>query len=100
MAEERAGVWVFMGLGAEHPAAVFTTRERGEAWVLEHGLAGSLTWYPLDISVYDWVIGEGKLKPKPGHQTPKFRARFSSAYQPHHHYENDDPFPFSDDPGT
>lgn len=85
-----------MGLGAQHPAAVFTTRALGEAWVRKHSLAGSLTWYPLDSSVYDWLVDEGKFKPKSGQATAKFLARFSSAYQPHHHYENDDPSPFSE----
>lgn len=81
-----------MGLWAQHPAAVFTTLEKGEAWVREHGLQGMLTWYPLDISAYDWVVAEGKFKPKSEPPTPKFLAHFSSAYQSHRHYENKDPF--------
>lgn len=90
MSGEREGVWVFMGLGAQHPAAVFTSLGAGEAWVSEHDVKGTLTWYPLDLSVYDWVVAQGKLKPKPDHRAPSFLARFSSAYQPHHHYQDGD----------
>ncbi|MEF2279463.1 hypothetical protein V3W47_14260 [Deinococcus sp. YIM 134068] len=88
---ELPGVWVFMGLWAQHPAAVFTTLEKGEAWVREHGLQGMLTWYPLDMSAFDWAVARGSFKPKTKQQTPEFLAGFSSASQPHHHFQNADP---------
>ncbi|GBF04402.1 hypothetical protein DAERI_010574 [Deinococcus aerius] len=91
MPEDMPGVWVFMGLRAQHPAAVFTTLEKGEAWVRKHGLEGMLTWYPLDVSVFDWVVAKGKFRPKLHQQTPEFLAQFSSASQPHRHYENPEP---------
>ncbi len=80
-----------MGVWAKQPAAVFTTLERGEAWVREHRLEGMLTWYPLDMGAYDWVVAQGRFRSKPEQPTPEFLAGFSSAYQPHHHYENSEP---------
>jgi hypothetical protein len=77
-----------MGVNARHPAAVFTTLVLGERWVREHRLDGMLTWYPLDLSAYDWAIMKGVFKPnKPHQQTEAFMGSFSSAAQPHHHYE-------------
>jgi hypothetical protein len=80
-----------MGVQARQPAAVFASLEAGEAWVRQHRLEGMLTWYPLDISVYDWAVERGNFRPSgPHHETAAFRASFSSASQPHHHYEPDD----------
>ena len=79
-------VWVFNG-GGDFPAAVFTARDREEAWIAQHRLTGVLTKYPLDIGVYDWAIGCGVFKPKRPDQTgPAFVGRFSSASQEHYHY--------------
>ena len=81
------GVWVFNGGGA-FPSAVFTSRDRGEAWIALHKLTGALTRYPLDVGVYEWAIGLGAFKPKQSHQSePKFIGRFSSASLEHYHYE-------------
>ena len=89
--EDAPGVWVFMGVRANHLAAVFSTLKKGEVWVRQHRLEGMLTWYPLDVSAYDWVMARGDLEPKSEHTSPEFLAAFSSAYQPHHHFENEDP---------
>lgn len=79
-------VWVFNG-GGSFPAAVFTTREQGEAWIATHKVSGVLTKYPLDVGVYEWAIECGAFKPKwPSHSEPKFIASFSSASQEHYHY--------------
>jgi hypothetical protein len=76
-------------MGGRQPAAVFSTLELGEAWVKEHGFEGMLTWYPLDVSAYDWAVQTGRFKPKP-EPLPKSRlAGFSSAYQPHVHFSID-----------
>ncbi|WP_439648846.1 DUF7710 domain-containing protein [Deinococcus betulae] len=76
-----------MGARAKQPAAVFSTLELGEAWAQQHGLEGMLTWYPLDMSVYEWVVAQGRFSSWPETPTPQFLAGFSSASQPHHHYE-------------
>jgi hypothetical protein len=81
-------VWVFHGEGGTFPAAVFSTREKAEAWIVQHKVSGCLTLYPVDVAVYEWVIGEGYWKPKsPAQQEPRFIQRFSSAYLEHYHYE-------------
>ena len=80
-------IWVFNGDG-QFPSAVFSSREKAEAWIGRHRLAGTLTKYPIDVSVYDWVIEKGYWKPtRPHQQTPKFIQQFSSAYMEHYHYE-------------
>ncbi len=89
MTPDEPGVWVFNGEGGSFPAAVFTTRERAEEWIAKHEVSGTLTWYPLDVAVYEWVIARGYWQPKKDYQTePKFIQRFSSAYAEHEHYEN------------
>lgn len=73
--------------GGRFPAAVFTTREKGEAWIAEHKVSGVLTNNPLDIGAYNWAVASGAFKPKrPDQSEPKFIARFSSASQEHYHY--------------
>lgn len=82
-------VWVFNGAGAQFPSGVFSSREAAETWIRDARLTGTLTAYPLDESVYDWGIREGRFKPTREYQSsPDFIGRFSSASQPHFHYEN------------
>lgn len=84
----RPSVWVFVGAKAGLPAAVFSSKENGEKWIAENGVSGSLSEYPLDISIYDWVQEADFFEPKRDDQrTPRFIERFTSASQPHHHYE-------------
>jgi hypothetical protein len=81
-------VWVFNGDSSTFPAAVFTTQELAETWIADNKLSGCLTKYPLDVSVYDWVIAKGYWEPKKPYQhEPKFKQCFSSAYLEHYHYE-------------
>lgn len=83
-----AGVWVFLGDGATHAAAVFSARERAEAWIARHGLSGILTLYPVDQPIHEWAIDRGSFTPKYlSHTEARFIQRFSSAYQEHYHYE-------------
>jgi len=82
--EELPGVWVFLGAHARQPAAVFSTLELGEAWVRKQGFEGLLTWYPLDMSAYDWAVQTGRFKPKPLPRS--VLAGFTSATQPHQHF--------------
>jgi len=80
-------LWIFNGSGAQFPAAVFSSRDLADAWIRQHGLSGTLTQYPLDVSALDWSIQQGFFRPtKPNHATPQFKQSFTSASQPHHHY--------------
>lgn len=81
-------VWVFNGSRNNFPSAVFSSREKAEFWIAEHRLSGCLTKYPLDASVYDWVIEQGYWTPsRPYQYEAKFVQSFSSAYLEHDHYE-------------
>jgi hypothetical protein len=81
-------VWVFNG-GGTFPAAVFRSKEDAEEWIRRERLSGTLTKYPVGVSVYSWAVSKGHFVPKkPEHATPEFIARFSSAGQEHYHYED------------
>lgn len=84
-------VWVFNGPNNHFPSAVFTSRSLAEAWIEKHKLHGTLTAYPLDVSVYDWATGLGYFRPKSEAQTRSgFIANFSSSSQEHYHYGGDE----------
>jgi hypothetical protein len=85
--ENRA--WVFQGEGATLPCAVFTDLNLAENWIAENSVSGLLTAYPLDQSLYDWVIEQEVWTPhEPDQKSPRFIQRFSSAYAEHYHYQN------------
>jgi len=80
-------VWIFLGEGARHPAAVFSDRVSAEAWIRQSGVSGLLTAYPLNQSVYDWAIERGFFTPKePYQKETRFLAKFSSAHLEHYHF--------------
>jgi hypothetical protein len=80
-------VWVFNGARSSFPSAVFTKRELAEQWIEANKLEGTLTAYPLNIGIYDWVTSNGYFIPKQEDQrTSEFIARFSSGQQEHYHY--------------
>src|SRR4030095_609954 len=82
-------VWVFNGNHNYFPSAVFTQKRLAEDWIRTNQLEGTLTAYPLNISVYDWPIQKGFFSPKKEqHTSPVFVANFSSASQEHDHFEN------------
>ncbi|MFB9995179.1 hypothetical protein ACFFLM_24850 [Deinococcus oregonensis] len=83
---EFPGVWVFLDAQARQPAAVFSTLELGEVCVRKHGFEGMLTWYPLDVSAYDWAVQTGRFKPRPAPLPRSVLAGFTSAAQPHEHF--------------
>jgi hypothetical protein len=84
-------VWVFSGEGSKMPVGVFSTRERADAWILANRLCGTLTKYPVDVSLYDWAIDAGIFKPKRDyHRDPEFIETFTCASAEHYHYERDD----------
>jgi hypothetical protein len=81
-------VWVFNGMDGTFPAAVFSSREKAEAWITCHRLSGTLTRYPIDEPIYEWAIARGYFKPMREYQSgAAFIQRFSSASQEHYHYE-------------
>jgi hypothetical protein len=85
---ESGTVWVFMGEGATHPSAVFSSMEQAEAWIKKHSLGGILTAYPIDAPIYELAVARGWFKPKNDEQrSSRFIQRFSSASQAHAHYE-------------
>jgi hypothetical protein len=83
-------VWIFNGLNSDFPSAVFSTREKAEAWIEANQLEGTLTKYPIDLSAYDYAIANGWFTPKQDHHfSPKFIQQFTSASQEHFHYERE-----------
>ena len=82
-------VWVFVGDKGRFPSAVFSSREKAEAWIAAQALSGTLTRYPVDQSAYEWAIAQGFFTPRQDrHQTARFIQNFSSAYQEHYHYQD------------
>ena len=80
-------VWVFNGVRSNFPSGVFSSKNAAEEWIKRNGLSGTLTEYPLDISVYEWVISKGYFTPKREEQrSADFIQQFSSASQDHEHY--------------
>lgn len=65
MNNEMHVVWVFSGAYPQtryqFPSAVFSDREKAELWITKYQLSGTLTEYPLNLSVYEWEIQEGYL---------------------------------------
>jgi hypothetical protein len=82
-------VWVFHGSRATFASGVFTSRAAAEAWIARVQASGTLTRYPLDISVYDWAVERGYFEPtKAQHRAPEFIQGFSCASLEHEHYED------------
>jgi hypothetical protein len=84
-------IWVFSG-GRQFPGGVFTSVEKAETWIAQHGLTGVLTRYPVDEGCFDWAIRTGlhglsekSLAAK--REDAEFIGGFSSAAQDHIHYE-------------
>ncbi len=94
MADEKSvggQVWIFNGNRNHFPSAVFTERRLAEDWIRRNQLEGTLTAYPLDISVFEWAIERGYFTPKKAeHTSADFIANFSSASQDHDHFERDE----------
>ena len=82
-------VWVFMGDSAPHPCAIFSSKKDADKWITKNNVSGVLTQYPLNKSVYDWAREYGYFEPASDEQkSPRFIAKFSSAYAEHYHYED------------
>lgn len=86
---EMKEVWIFNGLDAKFPSAVFAIQEDALEWIEKYRLTGVLTKYPVGISIYDWAIESGNFKVRSKKDLmPKFIEGFSSAAQEHMHFKN------------
>ena len=82
------GVWIFHGAGGRFASGAFTDRTIAELWIVKHQLEGILTWYPLDKGVFEWAIENAHFLPQNAQQeSGEFIQRFTSASQPHSHFE-------------
>ncbi|RSZ33335.1 MULTISPECIES: hypothetical protein [unclassified Variovorax] len=82
-------IWVFNGSKARFPSAIFVVKADGLDWIENYRLTGTLTKYPVGVSVYKWAIESGNFKVKSERDsTPDFIGNFSSAAQEHMHFEN------------
>ena len=82
------GVWVLLGDAGQHPAGVYTSRDRAEKDIAKHGLTGMLTLQPVDELTYDWAIRNKYFSPSKDYQTSaRFIQRFSTASAEHFRYE-------------
>jgi hypothetical protein len=85
------GVWIFNGDVNKFPSAVFSSYENAVEWISINKSIGTLTYYPVDISVYDWAVKNEYFKLKAGKQSsPTFISNFSSASQEHFRFERED----------
>jgi hypothetical protein len=84
-------VWVYNYPSARFPCAVFDTAENAHSWIMKNKISGTLTCYPINMSVYDWAIENQIFTPqKKSHSERKFIGSFTSASQEHYHYVFDD----------
>ena len=82
-------VYIFQGNDVNYPCAVFSTFETAEVWIKEQNVTGTLTVYPLDISVVEWAVAMGYFTPKnDDEKTPGFMVNFTSVNNMNYHYEN------------
>lgn len=82
------GVWVFNGINSKFPSAIFSSVQFAESWIKENSLTGILTFYPLDISAYEWHIQNNWFIPeKEMHKSSEFIGKFSGG-QYHFHYKD------------
>lgn len=83
-------LWVFIGtrLYPGFPSAVFTTEARARRWIRRTRASGTLSYYPIDVSAYEWAIATGRYTPRGGtDETPEFIASFSSVHQERYDYD-------------
>lgn len=69
------------------PSGIFQSDSDAIGWITTNRLSGTLTEYPVGISVYDWVISHGYMKPREN-PSAKFLESFSSASMRHFHFEH------------
>lgn len=85
-------VWVFNGAEGRFPSAVFDEQVDAERWIKSNALTGTLTKYPVGVSVYQWAIEEGHFRVKnEKEKSSAFIQKFSSAALEHIHFEKGSP---------
>ena len=81
-------IYVFIGNQGKLPGGVFSTRPLAEEWIQINKLSGRLTEYPIDLGVYDWAVGTGRVrKLQASYCTPDIVGGFSS-HLDHWHFED------------
>lgn len=82
-------VWVFNGIQSNFPSGVFSSKDMAESWIKRYALTGTLTQYPLDISMYDYAVCNHFFYPqKEEHTTSLFIGKFTNGGIEHFHYED------------
>lgn len=87
---EEEAAWVFMG-NRRYPgfaSGVFLSQERAEQWVAHGRLSGTLTYYPIDVSAYEWAVQRRHFRPKKQeHSQIEFIENFACGWWHDHYYE-------------
>jgi hypothetical protein len=82
-------IWVFMGEGSKMAVGCFDSFDNALTTISKYKLSGLLTQYPMNELAYDWALRNQLFEPKKTEQkTATFIGRFTSASQPHFHFEN------------
>lgn len=82
-------VYVFHAKGACYASAIFSSYKKAQQWVVQNGLCGVLTAYPLNSGCYDWAIEQGYFKRATAiDRSPIFIGRFVSTYQKYWRFEH------------
>ncbi len=82
-------IYVFIGVDAGFPTAVFNSMGEMELFIGQNKLTGIVNKMPVGISLYDWAIQKEFFKPKRDYQKEaKFIQSFSCASMEHWHFED------------
>lgn len=83
-------IWIVQGTEKHNIIACFEQQERAEAFIHAQQFKCILMQFPINISVYDWMIEKQYFKPKTDlEKSKRFKERFSSAYLAHDHFYQD-----------
>lgn len=81
-------IWVIQSSIDLNIIGCFMKKEDAEKFIHQHELKCILTQFPVDSSVYDWVIQHDFWQPKfDSQKTARFIGAFSSAYLQHEHFK-------------
>lgn len=84
-----AWLWIFNGDGGSFSSGVFENQYQAELWIKRYSLNGTLSKYPVGISVYTWAIQNKIFIPKDEAQRGSaFISKFGWGYVEHIHYKN------------
>ena len=80
-------IWLIQGTEKQNIIACFEEKEVAEAFIHQQQFKCILMQFPVNISVYDWMIEKQYFKPKTDlEQSKRFKERFRSSYLPHEHF--------------